>query len=220
MAQSKATARKPVVKKVRKVKKVQAENPEPETPVEELATPSDVIETPGGTRKRRVVNAESVDTALEDLVKYIADEIDRQRELKEGNGGRAVAGGNIKFLRSALKQTKQVQGDVRRVSRKKRTTRTGNKNSGFMKEVPISNEMAKFIGEKAGVSMSRVDVTKRLHAYIVEKNLQNPENRREIRPDRPLAKLLGYNAKDHGPLYYYMMQKLIQSHFTSETPSA
>lgn len=220
MANTKAPAKKPVVKKVRKVKKVAASVAEPETPVEALETPSEVIETPGGTRKRRVVTPETVDTSLEELVKYITEEIERQRELKEKNGGRAVAGGNIKFLRTALKQTKQVQGDVRRVSRKKRTTRQGNQNSGFMKEVPISNELAKFIGEKAGTKMSRVDATKRLHSYIVDNNLQNPENRREIRPDNHLAKLLGYKAKEHGPLYYFVMQKLIQTHFTRETPSA
>lgn len=210
---------KKVKRVVRKVKKAA----EPVTPVEP-ETPSEVIVTPGGTRKRREVTPETVDAAFVDLCEFIDGEISRQRELREKNGGRAATGG-IKFLRSALKRTKQLQGDVRRVARKKRTTRTGNKNSGFMKEAPITDEMADFLGVDRGSKMSRVACTKRLHAYITEHNLQNPENRREIQPDKKLAKLLHYNKKSkeaggHGPLFYYVMQKLIQQHFIKETPVA
>ncbi|KKM22526.1 hypothetical protein LCGC14_1624450 [marine sediment metagenome] len=222
---------KKTVKRV--VRRVVKKAPEPVTPVEETEietpeapseTPSEVIITPGGTRKRREVTPETVDTAFTDLCEFIESEITRQRDLKEKNGGRAAPGGGIKFLRSALKRTKQLQGDVRRVARKKRATRQGNNNSGFMKEALISDVMADFLGVDRGSKMSRVECTKRLHAYIKEHDLQNPENRREIRPDRALAKLLKHNKKSveaggHGPLFYYVMQKLIQQHFIKETPA-
>ena len=211
--------KKTVTRVVRKVVK----KAEPVTPVEETVepeTPAEEIVTPGGTRKRREVTPETVDDAFTELCEFIDTEIVRQRELKEKNR----AGGGIKFLRSALKRTKQLQNDVRRVARKKRATRQGNNNSGFMKQAPITNAMADFLGADHGSSMSRVECTKKLHAYIMEHELQNPENRREIRPDRALAKLLKYNKKSvedggHGPLFYYVMQKLIQQHFLRDTPA-
>jgi chromatin remodeling complex protein RSC6 len=220
---------KPVVKRV--IRRVVKKAPEPVTPVDDTEletetpeTPAEVIMTPGGTRKRREVTPETVDNAFIELCVYIEAEIGRQRDLKEKNGGRAPPGGSIKFLRSSLKRTKQLQGDVRRVARKKRATRQGNNNSGFLKKALITDAMADFLGVDHGTVMSRVDCTKRLHAYIIENDLQNPENRREIRPDNDLAKLLKHNKKSvdaggHGPLFYYVMQKLIQQHFIKDTPA-
>ncbi len=218
---------KKTVKRV--VRRVIKKKPEPVTPVEETEsdtgeTPSELITTPGGTRKRREVTPETVDASFLDFCEFIECEILRQRDLKEKNGGRTAPGGGIKFLRSALKKTKQLQGDVRRVARKKRATRQGNNNSGFMKEALISDEMADFLDLDHGSKISRVECTKGLHAYIMKHDLQNPENRREIRPNRPLANLLKHNKKSvdaggHGPLFYYVMQKLIQQHFIKDTPA-
>lgn len=237
------TVRKPAIRATSKIQKIDKANVdekkparrvvrrvvkklvEPVTPLEDTETPitpAEFITTPGGTRKRREVTPETVDLAFDELCIFIDSEITRQRELKEKNG-RTTPGGGLKFLRSSLKRTKQLQNDVRRVAKKKRATRQGSNNSGFMKEAPISDEMANFLGLETGISISRVDCTKRLHAYIIEHELQNPENRREIRPDRALAKLLKYNKKavdqdGHGPLFYYTMQKLIQQHFIKGTP--
>lgn len=191
-----------------------------DTPVAE--TPGDEIVTPGGTRKRREVTAESVDETFGELLTLIESEITRQRDLKEKNS--RAPGGGIKFLRTTLKRTKQLQADVRRIARKKRVARVGNNNSGFMKEARLSDAMAEFLGVSHGSSMSRVECTKKLHAYILENNLQNPENRREILPNKELTKLLKYNKKSveeggHGPLFYYVMQKLIQQHFVKDTPA-
>jgi chromatin remodeling complex protein RSC6 len=177
--------------------------PEPVTPM---------ITTPGGTRKRREVNAETIDAAFSELCEYIEGEIARQKEIPKDN--KHV--GNLKFLKSSLKKTRTVQRDVRRVVHKKRATRVGNNNSGFMKETTITDEMADFLNVEHGTKMSRVECTKKLHSYIKEHDLQNPENRREIRPDSALAKLLRFNKKEHGPLMYYIMQKLIQQHFIKE----
>ena len=208
---------KPVKRVIRRVvKKV----PEPVTPIEVEDTPSEIIVTPGGTRKRREVSPETVEEAFIELCAYIEGEISRQRDLKEKNGGRPAQGGSIKFLRSTLKRTKQLQGDVRRVARKKRATRQGNNNSGFMKPALISDEMADFLGVDHGTMMSRVGCTKQLHAYIKEHDLQNPENRREIRPDNALAVLLKHDRAEHGPLFYYVMQKLIQQHFIKDEDKA
>jgi len=213
-----------VVKKVDKDVSPQAETPAvedtpalSETPVTETPT----VETPGGSRKRRDVTAESVDETFTQLCGQLEAEVTRQRDLKERKSTNAVG---VKFLRSTLKQLKQLQADVRKVAKKKRAARQGSNNSGFMKEARISDAMADFLGVPHGTSMSRVECTKQLHAYILKNNLQNPDNRREILADKALCKLLKHNKKSKeeggdGPLYYFVMQRLIQQHFVKDTPA-
>ena len=218
---SDTTEEKKAVRVVRRVVKKEPVTPVGETPVGETPVGETPAETPGGTRKRREVTAESVDETFTELVSNLEEEVVRQRDMKEKNP--RFTGSNIKALRSALKAVKQLQTDVRRIARKKRATRQGNNKSGFMKEAAISDAMADFLGVDHGSMMSRVECTKRLHAYILENNLQNPENRREIVADKGLTKLLKYNKKSvseggHGPLFYYVMQKLIQEHFIKDTP--
>lgn len=220
---------KPVIKRVIR-KTVKEAEPEPVTKLnpdsdDELETPN-VFVTPGGSRKRRDVSPETVDAEFTELCSVIELEIERLRELKDKNNGRQPGGG-IKVLRTILKRTKQLQNDVRRVARKKRAFRQGINNSGFSKPTLITDTMADFLGIERGSYISRVDCTKGLHKYIIDHNLQNPENRREIMPNRELTKLLQYDKRPvdengtggHGPLYYYTIQKLIQQHFIKETPS-
>jgi chromatin remodeling complex protein RSC6 len=59
-----------------------------------------------------------------------------------------------------------------------------------------------------------VDVTKFLCAYIKDNNLQNDADKRQIKPDAKLTKLLGYDAKAAtSPLTYFHLQKLLKPHF-------
>ena len=166
-------------------------------------------------KQRRVVNAESVDREFEELLQLITEQIENLRT----NSDKKVTG--IKFLRSVSKRVKTLRADTARVCRtERRTRRTTNTQSGFMKPVRISPEMARFIGVNPNELRSRVDVTKAICHYIKAKDgshnrdLQNPNNRREIIPDAKLSKLLGYDPKRHSPLTYYSLQRLIQNHFT------
>jgi hypothetical protein len=54
---------------------------------------------------------------------------------------------------------------------------------------------------------SRIDVTKFLCNYIKDNNLYNPENRREIRPDERLIKLLKYDPVIENTLTYFFLQE-------------
>jgi chromatin remodeling complex protein RSC6 len=88
--------------------------------------------------------------------------------------------------------------------------------SGFMKPVKISKEMAKFTGWDGRELKSRVDVTKYLCNYIKNNDLQNEADRRQIKPDKKLAKLLNYDEKKDGcPLTYFYLQKKMQPHFSN-----
>ncbi len=96
--------------------------------------------------------------------------------------------------------------------------------SGFTVPAPISDELAKFLGEKKGSLVPRTEVTRAENLYVKNKNLQNPSNRKIIVPDAKLKKLLGpldtvtKNKKtgltDAEVGYtYFNLQKYLKPHF-------
>ena len=114
---------------------------------------------------------------------------------------------------------KQLKKDTARAMKQKRKNpnRAKNTSSGFMKPVAISGEMSKFTGWGADELKSRVDVTKYICGYIRDNNLQNPDDRRQIVPDKKLQALLKLDKKSlkEEPLTYYSLQKKIQPHFVA-----
>ena len=84
---------------------------------------------------------------------------------------------------------------------------------GFLKPVLISSDMAKFTGWDPKTPTTRVQITRQLCQYIKDKNLQNPQDRREIIADDKLTKLLKYDAEKDPPLTYYRMQSYMKGHF-------
>lgn len=175
------------------------EAPVEQTPVEEVTTK---------TTKRRTPTRESVLEDFENLIIGIETEIQQLREGPTKTKG-------VKFLRSLNKNIKLLRNRTARVMKQKqRSGRSNNKNSGFLKPVPISKEMARFTGWDVNELRSRVDVTKYICNYISENNLQNPEDRRQINPDSKLRKLLGFDPKKNKePLRYYSLQTHLKHHF-------
>ena len=162
------------------------------------------------TKKRRTPTRDSVLAELDEVLESIDTEITNIREGNSKNKG-------IKVLRSIAKKIKVAKAHAARVMKqKKRTARIGNQNSGFLKPVSISKEMAKFTGWNASELKSRVQVTKFICDYIKEKGLQNPADRREIQPDAKLRKLLGYDKKSADPLRYYSLQTYLKRHFNKK----
>ena len=167
-------------------------------------------------RVRRVVTRESLSDDFEALQKKIEDEIEKLRGSSEKVKG-------VKFLRTLNKSIKVLRSDSLRVSKNRpKTGKTRSTNSGFMKPVKISPEMAEFTKWDVNVPHSRVDVTKHICAYIREKELQNPADRRQILVDAKLKTLLKYDPanppKDEKtglvvPLTYFRLQQYIQPHF-------
>lgn len=62
--------------------------------------------------------------------------------------------------------------------------------SGFAKPSLLSDELCDFLMLPRGSKLARTEVTKRLTTYIKERELQNPQNRRQILLDDRLKKLL------------------------------
>lgn len=90
--------------------------------------------------------------------------------------------------------------------------------SGFVKPTLISNELASFLGVKAGTEMARTEVTKALHTYIQSHQLKNKENGRIIEADSALSKLLKLQKGEQ--LTYFNLQKYMTPHFAKHTATA
>jgi len=166
-------------------------------------------------RQRRTVDKESVDTAFTDLQARIAVEIER---LREADG--KVRG--IKFLRSIGKAIKTLHSDTKRVMKlKKRNNRKTTVESGFLRPVKISKELAQFTGWDAAQTYLRRNVTKHICNYIKEHHLYDEKDKRNILCDDKLKALLNYDpanvpmGKDGKPavLNYFRLQKYLKPHF-------
>ena len=161
--------------------------------------------------KKTPQTKETILKMFDDLLALIESEVLTLRESENKIKG-------VKFLRQLSKNIKILKNASSRIIKNKRGTvvekKIVNTNSGFLKPVRISKEMAKFTGWNADELKSRVDVTKYLCNYIKEKNLQNPKDRRQIIADTKLAKLLDYdNKKDTQPLTYFLIQSHLKKHF-------
>ena len=196
----KTPVEKTPVEKTTKSKKAKAHEVVPETEV--------VDETPA-PKSRKTVDRDTVLEEFDTLITSVDAEIESLRQNSKGSG-------NVKFLRSLNKNIKNLRTQTSRVMKKKKTERKNNTTSGFLKPVAISNEMAKFTGWDASELRSRVEVTKYICDYIKEHNLQNPDDRREIRPDNKLQKLLGVSSDDDS-LKYYSLQTHLKKHFPKDT---
>jgi len=176
------------------------------TVIEETELPllTEQMETEPVKRNRRAVTKDSL---VEDFESYIT----LFTEFWDG-----LKADKVKLPKTNLiKKLKQLQTDsyklakikIKKDDKKSRSEST----SGFMKPIQISNELAGFLGFKPGTLVTRVDVTKKLCNYIKTNDLQNPEDRRVILPDKKLIQL--FHIKDSSDeLTYYSMQKKLQSH--------
>jgi hypothetical protein len=127
----------------------------------------------------------------------------------------------IRNLKSRLqKLEKQVHRETKALNKKasgKRARKPRDPNapkSGFAKDGPVSDEMRKFLSLKKDELISRTDVTKRIHEYCKSKNLQNPSDKRQIKPDASLRKLLKMNKDDD--LTFFNLQKFMKVHFPNK----
>jgi chromatin remodeling complex protein RSC6 len=77
--------------------------------------------------------------------------------------------------------------------------------SALQKELPVSKALAAVIGVD---KTTRPQATKLIWAYIKAKNLQDPVNKKTIRPDAVLAQVLGSD-----PIDMFKMPGAINKHF-------
>jgi upstream activation factor subunit UAF30 len=153
------------------------------------------------------VRFESIIKSKQDLITELKKEIQELRKMQKDHDT---------IVKEAIKKNK-----------KKRTMKndgTVRKPSGFASPVLVSDELYSFLeqfGVKKGDPIARTDVTRHITSYIKEKDLQNPEHRREIVPDAALKKLFGEPAELKDPndlnspkiFTYLKLQRYLSSHF-------
>jgi upstream activation factor subunit UAF30 len=96
------------------------------------------------------------------------------------------------------------------------------KKTGLMAPLKVSAELAKIIGTKEDELVSRPQVprapllttplpqvTKKLWAYLKEKNLQDPENKQWFTPDDTMAGIFGTER-----IKCFSMAKYLKEHLT------
>ena len=159
---------------------------------------------------KRVVDKDSILTDFDSILSKLDENVTAIRENKSKSPI------NIKSIRVIQKQIRQLKNDVnRQIRNKRKLSKEQIASSGFMKPVNVSSDMSKFAGWKAGDMHSRVEVTKFICGYIKDNNLQNPKDRRQIKADDKLMKLLKLDKNSTEPLTYYSLQKHIQQHFVT-----
>lgn len=89
------------------------------------------------------------------------------------------------------------------------------KPSGFAKPTTISDELCLFMNKEKGTEVARTEVTQYIIGYIREHNLQNPENRRIIKPNECLTVLLDLKQEDE--VTYFNLQRFMNKHFHKNT---
>ena len=80
-------------------------------------------------------------------------------------------------------------------------------NSAFMKPMAVSNELAAVVGKGP---MPRSEVVKKLWGYIKKHNLQDQQNKRNIKADAALKAVFG----GKGVVNMFEMTKLVSKHLS------
>ena len=80
-------------------------------------------------------------------------------------------------------------------------------NSAFMKPMNVSEDLAVVVGKGP---MPRSEVVKALWVYIKGKNLQDPNNKRNINADEALKKVFGGKSV----VNMFEMTKLVSKHLS------
>jgi len=222
-----STSTKATVKTTKKTTKIKEEPVVPSSVVESTTAPVEATTTATATATTTttatadatVVEVESTDATsmkqrFEALIKSKQNLMnDLKREIQD--------------LRKMQRDHEHAVKEASKRSKKKKTHSDDSiprKPSGFASPVIVSDDLYSFLsqfGVKKTDPIARTDVTRHITSYIKEKDLQNPEHRREIVPDAALKKLFGpaIEPKDpndaNSPLVYtYLkLQRYLSPHF-------
>jgi hypothetical protein len=178
--------------------------------VEEVPLPQSLPEAEdiSSSRSRKLSsNRQELETQFNAFIATLEDELTQSRN----NKNRVVM---VKTWRNMLNDVKKLKTTS---LKNMKNPKKRNSESGFMKPQEITQQMADFAGWDASELKSRVDATKHIYAYIKEKDLQNPENRREIHLDDTLKTLLKFDANKEGIITYPAIQGFIGHLFKKKT---
>jgi chromatin remodeling complex protein RSC6 len=126
----------------------------------------------------------------------------------------------VRGAQEAAKQAKREQRNSKRKVRKNPEDMTPEErkayearraNNAFLVQRPLTDELAAFMGLKAGEKRSQTEVTKFISNYVKTHNCFDPKFKRRIVPNAALAKLLRVGDKDE--VTYLNLQRYLKVHF-------
>jgi chromatin remodeling complex protein RSC6 len=112
--------------------------------------------------------------------------------------------------RNVRKQIKVLHREA-----KKNRNKGNRKPSGFAVPTLISKELCDFMKRPHGSEVARTEVTQYIIKYIKEHDLQFPENRKVIKPDKSLKNLLAVPKKEE--VTYFNLQRYMNRHFVKKS---
>ena len=117
-----------------------------------------------------------------------------------------------KDIRTLERNVKRKIKTLEKESKKNRNK--GNKKpTGFASPSNVTSEICNFMNVPEGTKLARTEVTKFLIKYIKENQLQNPSQKKEIKPDKALRSLLDIKNNSNEPLTYFNLQSKMNKHF-------
>lgn len=111
----------------------------------------------------------------------------------------------LKSVKTASKRTRKAVGGPKRTP------------SGFAKPAKLSDELCEFLQIPSGSELARTEVTRKLNSYIKENQLQDQADKRNIKPDDALKKIM--NITNDVKLTYFNLQTYIKHHFVNLAPT-
>jgi chromatin remodeling complex protein RSC6 len=128
---------------------------------------------------------------------------------------------SVKDISLQLKQFQKEHNKMARSQKGKSRSATNasgvkRKPSGFAKPAKLTDELCAFLKLPIGSEEPRMVVTSKLNTYIVENNLQRPENRKFINANKELKDLL--NLAEGVELSYFNLQKHMRHLFIPTVP--
>ena len=187
---------------------------EPVSPQENEVEPVDVSEETSKSESSECQfndNREKTDELLKTLIESVQDRIASDKVLLS----------NLRELnRHLVRERKEVEKIVKKMSKGQNKKRRGGNKSpgGFTKPAPLSVPMCSFLEVPEGTELPRTEVTRRVNMYVKANNLQNPENKKQILPDRKLGSLLYLSDTDE--LTYFNLQRYMKVHFLKKDPES
>jgi chromatin remodeling complex protein RSC6 len=181
---SKKVVKKTSTKKIIKAPEVVAPTPTPVAPIE---APTDTVTNYADEFTHLLGKLKGLQDTLKELTIYTS-----------------------KLEKRVAKEQKAVQ---KRVTGKRKRVSNGTP-SGFSKPGPVSDELRVFLKLDKGSLVARTEVTKAINAYCKSNGLQSEKDKRILKADKVLTKLLRLKKGDE--LTFFNLQKYMKVHFPNK----